>query len=141
MNKLFSLALALVAFAFAPVSQAAETSVDPPRINQKTAIPQSFATLTYGATNDINFAGATFKLLVLTSNSVFTASNVTAGREVVIRLQCSNGSVGSTFTFPSWKFVNAAAPTGIAAAKVATLRLTAFGTAATNIQAQFFAEP
>lgn len=105
-------------------------------------LKEDTSTNTYASTSNIDFLGPKFQLLTVTgAATTFTASNVAAGREVILRLEISDGALGSAFTFPAWKFIGAAAVTGMPPAKVATLRLTAFGTAATNVHASLTQEP
>lgn len=94
--------------------------------------------LTYAATTDVDFNLSASRTLALTGNVTFTTSNKAASKSVSIKI-LADGSI-RTFTFPAWKFLGAAAPTGIAASKTAILSLTCFGAADTDIVAAYAVE-
>jgi hypothetical protein len=96
--------------------------------------------LTYAATTNIDCAGGQARTLALTGAVTFTTSNKAAGRSVTIKITCD--ATPRTFTFPAgWKFVGAAAPSGIAASKVGILTLTCFGTNDSDVVAAYAEEP
>lgn len=97
-------------------------------------------TLTYGASVELDFAGAAFQTVTLAGDITFTTSNLAAGRSKTIRI-IGDGS-SRTLAFPvGWIFVGAAAPTSLAANKVAVLTMTSFGTADANVVAAYSAQP
>lgn len=96
-------------------------------------------TLTYGATTDLNFNDSSLMTLSLTGNVTFTTSNRGAGKRLLLRI-IADASI-RTFTFPAWKFIGGTAPANIAASKEALLDLTGFGSADTDVRAQYFVEP
>lgn len=101
--------------------------------------PQPIKTLTYAASTDLDFTDTEQRDLALTGNVTFTTSNKSSGMVMEIRIT-SDGSTRN-FTFPSWKFVGAAAPASIAANKTARLQLRCYGTADTDIVARYLVEP
>jgi hypothetical protein len=96
-------------------------------------------TLTYAASVALDFDGGKQQHVDLTGNITFTTSNKAAGKMIELKI-LADGSVRS-FTFPSWKFVGAAAPASIAANKTAFLKLHCYGTADTDIVARYEVEP
>lgn len=98
------------------------------------------STLTYAATVDIDFTLADYRSLPLAGNVTFTTSNRAAPRARTIRI-IGDGS-SRTLTFPAgWIFIGAAAPTALAANKVAILSVTCFGANDADIVAAYSAEP
>jgi len=95
--------------------------------------------LAYSATTDIDFDLKPFRTLSLTGNVTFTTSHKAAGKAVSLKIAADSST--RNFTFPSWVFVGAAAPTSIAANKSAILTLTCFGTADTDIIAAYAVQP
>lgn len=94
------------------------------------------STLTYAATVDIDFTAADYRTLSLTGNVTFTTSNRAAPRTVSIRIICD--ATPRTYVFPAgWTFVGGAAPSGIAASKVAILTATCFGANDADIVAAY----
>lgn len=102
-------------------------------------VTDTVATLTYGATTDIDMNLEETMTLALTGNVTFTTSNKGTGKRKTIKI-LADGST-RTFTFPSWKFVGAAAPASIAANKTAILTLECFGANDTDIVAAYAVEP
>lgn len=97
-------------------------------------------TLDYASSVVLDFAGSAFQTVTLTGNITFTTSNLAAGRSKTIRI-IGDGSSRS-LAFPAgWIFVGAAAPTALAASKVAILTMTSFGTANANVVAAYSAQP
>lgn len=97
------------------------------------------STLLY-ASPAIDFAAEALRTVTLTGNITFTTSNLAAGKSVTVRI-IGDGSI-RTLTFPAgWKFVGAAAPTQIAANKIAILTLTSFSTTDANVVAAYAEEP
>lgn len=97
-------------------------------------------TLDYAASVVLNFAGSAFQTLTLGGDITFTTSNLAAGRSKTIRI-IGDGSSRS-LAFPvGWIFVGAAAPTTLAASKVAVLTMTSFGTTDANVIAAYSAQP
>lgn len=97
-------------------------------------------TLTYAATTDIDFTLADYRSLTLAGNVTFTTSNRAAPRARTIRI-IGDGS-SRTLTFPAgWIFIGAAAPTALAANKVAVLSVTCFGANDADIVAAYSAQP
>lgn len=95
------------------------------------------STLTYAATTDIDLALPGVRVLALTGNVTFTTSNRLAEKEVRVKI-AADASI-RTFTFPSWKWLGAA-PANIAASKTGLLTLICFGTADTDILADWRVE-
>lgn len=97
------------------------------------------STLTYAASVEVDFAGDAVKQLALTGNVTFTTANLAAGRSITIEITCDG--TPRTFNFPAWKFVGAAAPSGIAASKVAILTLYSTTGADAGVRAAYAEEP
>jgi hypothetical protein len=98
------------------------------------------STLTYAATTTFDCDGDGFKTVTLTGNITFASSNRAAGRSVTIRIVGDSSS--RTLTWPAgWKWIGAAAPTSLAANKVAVLTVTFFGTADSDAVAAYAVEP
>lgn len=99
----------------------------------------TIASLAYSATTDIDFDLNETVTLDITGNITFTTSNKAAGKRKTIKI-LADGST-RTFTFPSWKFIGAAAPASIAANKTAILTLECFSTTDASIVAAYAVEP
>jgi hypothetical protein len=98
------------------------------------------STLTYAATTTFDCDGDGFKTVTLTGNITFASSNRAAGRSVTIRIVGDSSS--RTLTWPAgWKWIGAAAPSTLAANKVAVLTVTFFGTADSDAVAAYAVEP
>lgn len=96
-------------------------------------------TLTYAATTDIDFTLADYRSLTLAGNVTFTTSNRAAPRARTIRI-IGDGS-SRTLTFPAgWIFLGAAAPTALAANKIAILSVTCFGANDSDVVAAYSAQ-
>lgn len=96
--------------------------------------------LTYASSVDLSFASFGGKRLNLAGNVVLTASGHGFGHYMIVKILCD----GSTrnLTFPAgWKFVGAAAPTTIAANKIALLHLWCFGTTDSDVVARYLVQP
>lgn len=102
-------------------------------------VVDTIATLTYGATTDIDFDVTETMTLDLTGNVTFTTSNKGAGKRKTIFITADGTT--RTFTFPSWKFLGAAAPASIAANKTGVLILEAISTTDASIRATWIVEP
>lgn len=102
-------------------------------------VVKQIRSLTYGATTDLDFLGADDRDLALTGNITFTTSNKASGLSLRIRIKADGSS--RNFTFPSWVFIDAAAPASIGANKTAILELQCYGTADTDIVARYTVEP
>jgi hypothetical protein len=113
-------------------STATTTAADVLQLNQ--------STLTYSATTNIDLSTSVYttQTVTLAGNVTFTTSNRTAKGTKLIRIICDG--TPRSLTFPSWKFMNAAAPILIAANKTAMLSLVCFGTADTDIVANYGVE-
>lgn len=96
-------------------------------------------TLAYAGSVALDFDSNAMQTIALTGNITFTTSNKAAGRRKLVRIVCDG--TGRSFTFPSWKFIGAAAPASIVASKVALLQLDCFGTAETDVIARYAEEP
>lgn len=96
-------------------------------------------TLTYAATTDLDFSGADNRDLALTGDVTFTTSNKASGLSLRLRIKADGSS--RNFTFPSWVFVDAAAPASIGANKTAILELQAYGSADSDVVARYTVEP
>jgi hypothetical protein len=99
-------------------------------------------TVAYGATVTLDFAISekTAQTLTLAGNVTFATSNRASGACKFLRI-IGDGSA-RTLAFPAgWKFLNAVAPTALAAGKTAILCLNAWGTADTDITASYAVEP
>jgi hypothetical protein len=108
-------------------------------LTAKCFMPQS-QTLIYAPSLNIDFAAFLVKKLDLTGNVSLTGTNMTTGRQVTLRIR-SDGSA-RTLAFPAgWKFVGGATPANIAANKSAVLQLFCFGSAETDVCAQYLVEP
>lgn len=98
--------------------------------------------LTYAASVALDFAPTvkTAQTVTLAGNLTLTTSNLSLGRVKLLRI-VGDGS-DRTLAFPAaWKFLNAAAPTTLAANKTALLVLHAFGTANGDVVASYGVEP
>lgn len=102
-------------------------------------ITRPIRTLTYAGTTDLDFTALDYRDIALTGNITFTTSNRVAGRQLIVRISADGSS--RNFTFPSWIFLTATAPASIAANKRALLKLTCYGTADTDIVAEYLVEP
>jgi hypothetical protein len=93
-------------------------------------------TLTYGGTTNIDMSSSvkTSCTVSLTGNITFTTSNKASGRTKHVRIICDG--TARTFTFPAWVWIGNA-PTTIAASKTAVLVLMCYGSADTDIVAQY----
>ena len=107
--------------------------------NKVSASTPTATTLAYGASVVLDFSGADFQTVTLAGDITFTTSNLAAGRSTTVRI-IGDGS-SRTLAFPAgWIFVGAAAPTALAANKVAVLTMTSFGTADANVVAAYSAQ-
>jgi len=96
--------------------------------------------LTIAGTNTLDFtATTTVNSLTITGNVTFATANLAANR--AYRLKITGTSTNAVPTFPAWKFVGAAAPTNITAAKVSILTLEAWGTTDATVVATFAEQP
>lgn len=98
--------------------------------------------LTYSASVQLNFAPTikSAQTVTLAGNLTLTTANLASGRVKLVRIVC-DGSV-RTLAFPGgWKFLGSAAPTTLAAGKVALLWLFAFGTADGDVVASYGVQP
>lgn len=95
-------------------------------------------TLTYSATTDLDFAGADRRDLALTGDITFTTSNKASGLSLRLRIKADGSS--RNYTFPSWVWTGAAAPTSIAANKTAILELECYGSADSDVVATYSVE-
>jgi len=96
--------------------------------------------LTVAGTNTLDFtATTTVNSLTITGNVIFATANLAANR--TYRLKITGTSTNAVPTFPAWKFVGAASPTNITAAKVSMLTLEAWGASDTNVVATFAEQP
>lgn len=100
---------------------------------------ETHSALTYAGTVNLDLTSDAYQTLNLEGDVTFTTSNRAAARSKTVQI-IADGSTRN-LTFPAWTFVGAAAPSTLAAGKVAILTLTAFGTADTDIRAAFAAEP
>jgi hypothetical protein len=93
-------------------------------------------TLTYGGTTNVDMSSAVKSSVTvsLTGNVTFTTSNKASGRTKHVRIICDG--TARTFTFPAWVWIGNA-PTTIAASKTAVLVLMCYGSADTDIVAQY----
>lgn len=101
----------------------------------------NFATVAYGASVAINFAGARKQAITLGGNITFTFSNLAAGRETTIYIK-GDPSLSRNLTWPaSVVWLGGSAPSSLASAK--TLRVTFFSQAsgASGVIAEFTVEP
>jgi len=98
------------------------------------------STLTYGATTTIDLSANGQRTLTLAGDVTFATSNRAADRAVTIRI-IGDGS-SRNLAFPGgWKFVGAAAPSSLAAGKVAILSLVCFGSNDSDVVAAYAVEP
>lgn len=97
------------------------------------------STLTYAASVEVDFTGDGVKTIALTGDVEFTTANRAAGRQVTVIITCDG--TPRTFVFPAWKFVGSAAPSGIAASKIAVLTLYCTSTTDASIVAAYAEEP
>lgn len=98
------------------------------------------STLTYGATTTIDLSANGQRTLTLAGDVTFATSNRAADLAVTIRI-IGDGSSRS-LAFPAgWKFVGAAAPTALAAGKVAVLSVVCFGSNDSDVVAAYAVEP
>lgn len=102
-------------------------------------VPFTHSTLTYAATVDIDFDSDDYRTLTLTGNVTFTTSNRAVPRAVSVRI-IGDGS-SRTLAFPAgWIFLGAAAPTALAANKIAILSVTCFGANDSDVVAAYSAQ-
>lgn len=97
------------------------------------------STLTYAATTNVDLFTNDVQTVSLTGNVTFTTSNRLSGRSKTLRIVCDG--TPRTLTFPSFVFMNAVAPTSIAASKTGVLTLLAFGSNNTDIVATYIVQP
>jgi hypothetical protein len=96
--------------------------------------------LAYATNVSLNFQTFGGKRLTLAGNVTFSATGHLFGAYMVVRIVCDG--TNRTLAFPAgWRFVGAAAPTTINAAKTALLRLWCFGTNDAEVVAQYAVEP
>jgi hypothetical protein len=96
--------------------------------------------LTIAGTNTLDFnAATTVNSLTITGNVIFATANLAANR--TYRLKITGTSTNAVPTFPAWKFIGAAAPTNITAAKISMLTLEAWGTTDATVVATFAEQP
>ena len=97
-------------------------------------------TLDYAPTVNLDFNGPARRLLTLTGDLAFTATNLDTGKSLALRLTADD--TDRTLTFPAdWKFVSGAAPATLAATKTALLLLDAFGPTDPDLVARYLVEP
>lgn len=106
---------------------------------QALKVTRPIRTLTYSGTTDLDFAGADCRDLALTGDVTFTTSNKASGLSLRVRIKADGSS--RNFTFPSWVFVGGAAPAALAAGKTAILELQCYGSADTDVVAEYGVEP
>jgi hypothetical protein len=99
----------------------------------------SASTLTYSATQTLDFSASAHQNLALTGGVTFASSNLAVGRAITVLLTAASTQ---TLAFPAgWIFIGAAAPASLAAGKTAILSLTSFGTTNANVIAAYSAQP
>lgn len=98
------------------------------------------STLTYSTTPAVDFSGDGFKTITLAGDATFSGTNYAAGRSVTVRI-VGDGSTRNLAFDSDWIFVGAAAPSTIAANKVAILTLTSFTNADTGVVAAYSVQP
>lgn len=95
---------------------------------------------TTGTVNlDMSQLNETYQIINLTGTITFTTSNREAGRYVTIKLVAGGSS--RNLNFPGWTFVGAAAPTSLAANKIAIITVTFFDNTDANAVAAYAAQP
>jgi hypothetical protein len=99
----------------------------------------SASTLTYSATQTLDFSASAYQNLALTGGVTLASSNLAVGRAITVLLTAASTQ---TLAFPAgWIFIGAAAPASLAAGKTAILSLTSFGTTNANVIAAYSAQP
>jgi hypothetical protein len=89
---------------------------------------------------NLDFSGPNYQTITISGDVTFTASNMDIGREASIKMLCD--ASGHALAFPTgWRFVGTAAPTTIAANKIALLSATCFGSDETDVVAAYAVEP
>lgn len=99
-------------------------------------------TIVYGASIQLEFAttAKTTQTISLGGDLTLTTTNLASGRCKFLRLVGHTSD--ATLTVPAgWKFVNSAAPSSLAANKVALLFLLSFGTADSAVVASYAVQP
>lgn len=98
--------------------------------------------ITYGASIQLEFAttAKTTQTITLTGDLTLTTANLASGRCKFLRLVGHTSEVDLAFP-AGWKFVNSAAPSTLAANKVALLFLLAFGTTDAAVVASYAVQP
>ena len=95
--------------------------------------------LAYAASLNLDFATFGLKKISLTGNLSLTASNMQNGRNLLVRLACD--ATTRTLSFPAtWRWLVTAAPTNIAANKVALLHLLCASGAESDVTARWEVE-
>ncbi len=93
----------------------------------------------YAASVNLDFNGVAHKRLDLSGNLSLTATNMDYGKSLLLRLK-ADGST-RTLSFPAgWRWVAGTAPANLAANKLALLKLECFGTAETDVIAEYRVE-
>jgi hypothetical protein len=103
--------------------------------------PITVSGLTYATTVVLDFDVnlPIYRSLILTGNVAFTTTNVGLGCQMSLRLAA--GGSPRNLSFPAgWKFLGGAAPSTLAAGKVAVLALTCYGNVDSDTVAGYAAE-
>lgn len=98
------------------------------------------ADISFTGTDVIDFAAEGIRTLPITDDETFSTANLAPGKSVTIRIICDGDPHGLAFP-AGWTFVGAAAPTTIAANKVAILTATSFGTTDADVVAAYAVQP
>lgn len=137
--RISSLTVTLADAAGATVSAAAVNYVDPVFVELGWANWRAnTATLTYGATTQIDFNGKANQTVTLTGNITFTTAldSYSTGKSVTVII-IGDGSARN-LTFPAgWTWIGSAVPTSLAANKTAVLQLYSSGTSDSGILALY----
>lgn len=106
------------------------------------ALADTFGSLTYGATTNLDFADSALSMpsLSLTGDVIFTTSNKAIGKYKSVKIQ-SDATIRN-YTFPSgWIWIGNTAPANIAATKTAILSLACYGPNDTDVVASYAVQP
>lgn len=113
-------------------------NIDDLLVPRRIAVQQE--AIIYAPTINLNFNSFGVKRIDLTGNLSLAAINQLNNQQLLVKLKCDASL--RTLTFPAgWRWIGSAAPTNIAANKIALLWLWSFGTTESDIVARYLVEP
>ncbi|MBI5388199.1 MAG: hypothetical protein HZA90_26340 [Verrucomicrobia bacterium] len=120
-----------------PARFASQVIVDSDLVGRRVQVQQE--SLLYAPTLNVDFATFGLKRIDLTGDLSLTATNMMNGRSVMVRLKSDSAAHALSFP-PAWRWLGSAAPTALAADKLALLWLWCFGPGESDVMARYLVE-